>query len=330
VHQAIWRRMALLIRRAFVSSEAKKAVTQVARSGWWKRFSSSASLGRPRPIKNLQTRFRRGMSTKPKAKIIEESDLERKTLRWNIMIGSTFAMGVGLFYTSISYSNIKYDIEPMRGVPYDSALASYPKEENKELSSSSSSTGEEEAWEKYMVMRIFTKKKKSATQAPLSLSSFAVGWVFGAAKWSQWLTGFNNATRPHVLKEGETVGNFVVLHKSQESIVFAKTGNDIDVFIGLDLVQASVSHDRDKYYACFGVKALPKTTYGQWYMSLILPLHMMAYNVMLKYGARYAQDLYAGTSGSIHYDALRDAVAQKEGIKQFKKRKKEDMGYAEP
>ena len=39
------------------------------------------------------------------------------------------------------------------------------------------------------------------------------------------------------------------------------TAENLDTHVGLDLVKAKASETRDKYYACFGVSAKPKTRY---------------------------------------------------------------------
>mmetsp|Transcript_11063 Transcript_11063/g.27181 ORF Transcript_11063/g.27181 Transcript_11063/m.27181 type:complete len:209 (-) Transcript_11063:381-1007(-) len=204
----------------------------------------------------------------------------------------------------------------MRGVPYDSALAEFESSEDRV--------------KRYVVMRLYTNKT-SPMQPSLSLSTLAAGWIFGTPGWAKNIVGFSYEGKAHVLKHGEVVGKFIVVKKTQESIVFAKKTENLDMHVGVDLVKASASEGRDKYYACYGVLVNPKTSTGEMLTRFYVPIQIMMMNVMLKFGARYAQDLYGGSSvsRSISRDQMMDAVYQKQAIKDFKKGKRDDMGEAE-
>jgi len=272
---------------------------------------------------------------------------QEQMTRMNYFIASTFVGGAGLFYMSISYSNLKYDIEPMKGIPYDSGLAEFTGESSSSSSSSSSSTttttssstttssassSPSSSISEYHVMRMFSSKT-NAIQPSMTVSAMAVGWVYSTPEWARLLTGFETGGGAHVLKEGETVGQFTVKKKSIDSVVFEKTGDDYDTLVGLDLIKCSASETRDKYYACLGFQTTPKTSYGDFHVRFIAPFHTMAYKVMLKYSGRYAQDLYAhkygAGPGNLQRSPIIDAVAQKQAVKAFHKGKADDMGEAE-
>ena len=51
---------------------------------------------------------------------VEIAKRSAKTRLMNGVIATSFTAGVGLFYAGIWYSNIKYDIEEMQGIPYGS------------------------------------------------------------------------------------------------------------------------------------------------------------------------------------------------------------------
>jgi len=233
----------------------------------------------------------------------------------NMVIGSSFVAGVGLFYASVSYSNLKYDVEEMRGIPFDSALAEFQGDDK------------EKEHEKYIVVRIFTNKE-SPDKPSLSISSMAVGFAYATPQWVRYLMSFNTESRPHVIKIGDTLGKYTLIRKTPKSVVFERKEVNRDYYIGLDLVKAQASPRRDKYYACLGVLVKPKN--GSANYMVTNPVENAMYNILLKYSARFAQDLYGGrsTSGSFAKDAIRDVVSQKIDLKNYKKGKRDDMGAA--
>ena len=79
---------------------------------------------------------------------------------------------------------------------------------------------------------------------------------------------------------GDSFGKFVVAKKEPTSILLSRVDSDMEYHLAIDLIKASVSDTRDKYYACCGAVVTPKSTYGSLYSTLLVPLQMMCFQVV--------------------------------------------------